>query len=120
MDIKLKNLDEQRVLAVKGLQVSVLMQDDGQALVTMSLTIADGTHFHYPDDQVRGVAGATRLAPGLHHCALRIAALNLPPFGRTYKSKVSIDGVVVATAQGTLAPDVQDDSAVRLFSLQVG
>ena len=50
MEIKLQNLDDDRVLQVGGPRVEVVLDDAGQANVTITLSIDDGTHFHFPGD----------------------------------------------------------------------
>ena len=119
MKITLKNLAPGRVLELTGPRVDVLLQDDGQAIVTMTLTIGDGTHFHYPDGGAIGSAQSTTLAPGDHDAVLRISALKMERFGRTYDSRVSVGGIEIATAAGTIADGKQDETALKFFVVRV-
>lgn len=119
MKIALKNLGPGRVLDVTGPRVDVTMQDDGQAIVTMTLTIGDGTHFHYPDGSATGTAQSTTLAPGDHDAVLRITALKMERFGRSYDSQVNIAGTLIATTKGIIADNKQDESDLKFFVVRV-
>lgn len=119
MKITLQNLAPGRVLEVNGPSVDVALQDDGQAIVTMTLTIGDGTHFHYPDGSAKGGAQSTTLAPGDHDAVVRISALKMEKFGRTYDSKVTVGGVLIATAVGAIATAKQDETDIKFFVVRV-
>lgn len=118
MEIKLQNVDDDRVLQVKGPRVEVVLSDAGQANVAMALSLQDGTHFHYPLTGTPDAPQSTLLPPGRYTCVLQITAIDLN-FGRTYKSKVSVGGTVVATAKGTIPAGEDVDQAFRLFVLKV-
>ena len=119
MEIKLKNLDADGVLAIKGPQVAVVLNDSGSANVTISFSISDGTHFHFPDGSPLKTAKTTVLPPGEFDCVVLIAAFNHGTFGPSYNSTVSVGGTVVATAKGSVADSDEFDSDVQTFVLRV-
>jgi hypothetical protein len=119
MEIKLQNVDADRVLQVKGPRVEVVLEDAGQANVTMMLSVQDGTHFHYPLSGTPDAPQSTLLPPGSYTCVLQITAIDLN-FGRSFKSKVTVGGKVVATAKGTIPAGEDVDQAFKLFALKVG
>lgn len=120
MDINLKNLDPVAgTLKVKGPQVDFLLTDGGTANVTVSLHLSDGTHFFYPDGSGKMLLASTTLPPGRYECALVINAFDLGVFGRSFKSQVSIDGTVVATATGSIPAGEPRDGDFQLFGLDV-
>lgn len=119
MNIKLQNLKPGRVLTVSGQHIDVELQDKGQAIVTMTLTIGDGTHFHYPTGSGSVSLQSTQLAAGDHDAVIRITALKMKNFGRSYDSKVKVDGVTVATTKGVLADNAQEESDFKLFVVRV-
>jgi hypothetical protein len=119
MKIKLQNLKPGRVLNVAGQQVDVALEDNGQAIVTMTLTIGDGTHFHYPSGAGTGTPQSTTLAPGDHDAVIRISALKMERFGRTYDSTVSVGGTVIARAKGALAQDQEEETDFKFFVVRV-
>jgi hypothetical protein len=118
MDIKLQHVDADRVLQVKGPRVEVVLADAGQANVAMTLSVEDGTHFHYPLPGMPDAAQATLLRPGSYTCVLQITAIDLN-FGRSYKCKVTVGNTVVATAKGTIPAGENVDQDFTLFVLEV-
>src|SRR5688500_11242959 len=119
MKIKLQNLKPGRVLNVAGPQVDVVLRDDGQAIVTMTLSIGDGTHFHYPSGAGTGTAQSTTLAPGDHDAVIRISALKMERFGRTYDSQVKINGKLIASADGVLEEGQPEESDFKFLVIRV-
>ena len=118
MNIKLQNVDDNRVLRVKGPRVEVVLEDAGQANVTMALSVEDGTHFHYPLPGTPDAPQSTLLRPGTYTCVLQVTAIDLN-FGRSYKSKVKVAGTVVAGAKGTIPAGQDVDQDFTLFVLEV-
>ncbi len=118
MEIKLQNVDDNSVLRVKGPRVEVVLEDAGQANVTMVLSLEDGTHFHYPLPGTPKATQSTLLPPGSYTCVLQITAIDLN-FGRSYKSKVSVAGTVVALSKGVIPAGENVDQDFKLFVLEV-
>lgn len=119
MKIKLQKLKPGRLLKIAGQRVDVVLQDDGQSIVTMTLSIGDGTHFHYPSGAGTGAAQSTTLAPGDHDAVIRISAMKMERFGRTYFSQVKINGNLIASADGVLDEEQTEDSDFRFFVIRV-
>lgn len=120
MDIELKNLDPVKgTITVKGPQVDFALTDGGTANVTISLHLSDGTHFFYPDGSGKKLLASTTLPPGRYECALVINAFDLGVFGRTFKSKVSVDGTLVASATGSIPDGKSRDGDFQLFGIDV-
>jgi len=119
MEIKLKNLDGDGVLVVKGPQVPVILNDAGGANVTVNFSISDGTHFHFPDGGPLKTEKTTVLPKGDFNCVVLVAAFNHGTFGSTYDSSVTIAGKVVATAKGTVSKADEFDSDIQAFVLKV-
>lgn len=120
MEIKLKNLDPVKgTLSVKGPQVEFGLSDAGTANVTISLSLSDGTHFFYPDGSGKAILKSTTLPPGHYECVLVINAFDLDVFGRSYRSKVTVDGTTVATTHGTIAAGQKREDDFQFFGLEV-
>lgn len=120
MEIKLKNLDPVKAtLSVKGPQVEFLISDAGSANVTISLSLSDGTHFFYPDGTGKALAASTTLPPGRYDCVLVINAFDLDVFGRSYRSKVAINGTTVASTNGSIPDGEKRDGDFQFFALLV-
>jgi hypothetical protein len=58
------------------------------------------------------------LPPGSYTCVLQITAIDLN-FGRSYKSKVSVAGTVVALSKGVIPAGENVDQDFKLFVLEV-
>jgi len=120
MQIELKNLDTvEGALTVKGPQVEVTLGDAGQANVTIALSLSDGTHFFYPDGSGKVLNATTTLPPGDYDCVVVVNAMHLDVFGTTYRSKVTIGGITVATAQGSVAAGQKSEQDFQIFRLIV-
>lgn len=120
MQITLKNLHPATgTVTVKGPQVDFGFSDAGSANVTISLSLSDGTHFFYPDGSGKAMTKSTTLPPGHYECVLIVNSFDLSVFGRTYNSKLSIDGTVVAATRGTIPAGQQRDEDFQLFGLVV-
>lgn len=120
MEIKLKNLDPVKgTISVKGPQVGFGLSDAGSANVTISLSLSDGTHFFYPDGTGKALAASTTLPPGTYECVLVINAFDLEVFGRTYRSKVTVNGTTVASTNGSIPDGENRDGDFQFFGLVV-
>lgn len=119
MDIKFEDVNQNRTLETKGPQVEFLLEDKGQANVAMMLSLDDGTHFQYPTGSGKSAAQSTTLAPRVYLGALTIVAMQLDTFGRSFRSKVSIGGKVLATASGEVPAGAKTDQTTQIFQLRV-
>ena len=117
MQIVLHNVDANGVVSVDGPDVAFVLQDDGQANVRMLLTLDGKTHLHFPKSGSK--PQVKTLKAGNHECVLTIIAIDTGTLGRTFDSKVTIGGKLVATAKGSIAAAQPVDSGTRIFALDV-
>ncbi|GAB4114135.1 MAG: hypothetical protein Fur0014_16820 [Rubrivivax sp.] len=119
MQIKLVDVNKNLALETKGPQVEFVLEDQGQALVTMMLSLDDGTVITYPGGGGKSAPQSTPLAPRVYLGVLTVTAASLETFGRSYRSKVRVGGKVLAEASGTIPADQPSDQATVVFQLRV-
>jgi hypothetical protein len=119
MQIKLDNVNTNQTFETKGPLVEFVLEDSGQANVAMMLSLDDGTHIQYPTGGGKGAPQTTALAPRVYLGALTIIAMELKTFGRSYRSKVTVGGKVLATAAGAVPDNADTDQMTQVFQLRV-
>lgn len=119
MKIQLHNIDPAGVATVVGPHVNVILSDSGQAHVSLTLAISDGTNFSFPDTAGRHWPQTTMLPPGDHACTVVVAALGHGGFGRSYDCGVVIGDRLVATAEGAIPTEADSDLGLGSFILRV-
>ncbi len=118
MDIELKNMGPGRVFPATGVDIRIDIVDRGTASVRAVLTIDEVTHIHYPSKGGKATLSRRTLAKGVHSCAV-VAVAHDTAGGRAYDLVLSINGTVAATARGTLAAGIADETAFKIFQLNV-
>ena len=119
MELQLTKSVVKGVCSITGPQVPFLLADTGQANVMIHVVLSDGTHVHFPDGSGTTTTSSTVLPPGDYACTVMVAAFSHGAFGSSYSSSISIGGKKVATAQGDLADDVEEEDDNQSFILRV-
>lgn len=116
MNIKIQNSP----LALQAGDIPFAMQDQGTALVTMILMIEgkepiqfDAVNKGKKEDVVRLAGGKT------YKCNLYIAAYRYGAYGPVYDAELKVNGVTIATANGSVPKKQPSDRDSKNFTLVV-
>jgi hypothetical protein len=118
MNIKLHNMDEDRVFTTAGPNVEFDIADSGRSIVGVTLKLSDGTLIHYPTGEGKKQLSSSLIAPGDYSATVVISATKFA-FGDTYDTRILIGGTKAVSAKGTLPEDVPHDQDFEMFTLRV-
>ncbi len=119
MKINLHNMGATQVFKTKGPSVDFGFTDEGQANVSISLRLSDGTVFHYPTGMGKSQTESSLLPAGDYRCVVTISAVDLGTFGNTYNSTLTIGGKKAVSATGSIPSGQDVDQDFELFVLRV-
>lgn len=118
MDIQLENVDAAHLMVVSGKDVTLEIDDRGQASVRVFITLDETTHVNHPTVPGRPTRLPLSLTKGLHFGSLTVIAIDTGA-GRTYDTEIKVNGLTLATARGTLPAGAAKEAQLELFQLEV-
>lgn len=110
------NLDADGAVAVKGPQVAFKFKDKSKALVAATVSVSDGTHLSYPNG---GADQSSTFKQGMHFCTVVVTAMKVEGFGAGVDLVMSIGGIEVLRAKGSVTAASGADSSLEIIKIVV-
>ena len=101
MEIEIQNSP----LAVDAGDTTFVLEDLGTALTTLILTIDGFPPIQHDEPHKGSLSKILKLPKGTYECNIFIASYRHGAPGPSYRSKVTVDGTTVATAEGSIDKD---------------
>jgi hypothetical protein len=103
-------------LDVEAGDTAFVLDDQGSAMTTLILSVQGFPPIQHDEPHKGSLTKVLNLKKGTYLCNIYIASYRYGAVGPTYKSKVTVDGTTVATAEGSIAKDEseRDDQEFEL------
>ena len=96
-----------------------VLDDQGSAMTTLILTVEGFPPIQHDEPHKGSLIKTLKLAKGTYDCNIFIASYRHGALGPTYKSKLTVNGTTVATADGSIGKD-ESERDDQEFTLVVG
>jgi len=96
-----------------------VLDDQGSAMTTLILTVEGFPPIQHDEPHKGSLTKTLKLAKGTYDCNIFIASYRHGALGPTYKSKLTVNGTTVATADGSIGKD-ESERNDQEFTLVVG
>lgn len=99
--------------------LDILIDDRGSAHVSVTVVIGTVKRVTHEETYSGSRTTSFDIDPGTYSCAIVVSAFRIGALGPTYNSKISMNGKVIAKAEGSIKSGSDSEHAYSYFTLVV-